>query len=159
VKAETSRCRNRDNLSANIPTIAFLLNMPRARGQPRKGAAWYAADSCRKRQKKIERALALASRRRTGKSRRIGTLPMAYVEEITPDESIQNYFENLLFTVPDNWVPPACFRKDVITPAPRPAHGSKDTPAAEFTSCIVEEEIQEGTEGNIHFTIGEPPMG
>jgi hypothetical protein len=157
VKAETPRCRNRDNLSAGIPTVAFLLSMPRARGRPRRGAAWYAADSRRKRQKKFERALALASRRRTRKSRRIGTPPMAYVEEVTPDESIQNYSENLLFTVPDNWAPPACFGKDAITPAPRPAHGPKDTPAAEFTSCIVEEEIQEGTEGNIHFTTGEPP--
>jgi hypothetical protein len=105
-KAEPSRCRNRDTPSAGIPTIALLLSMPRARGRPRRGATWYTADSRRKRQKKFEKALALASRRRTRKSRRTGTPPMAYVEEIAPDESIQNYSENLLFTVPDNWDPP-----------------------------------------------------
>jgi hypothetical protein len=157
VKVETSRCRNRDNLSAGISTVAFLLSMPRARGWPHRGMAWYVSDSRRKRQQKFERDLTVASRRRTRKSRRIGMPPMLYVEEITPDESIQNYSKNLLFTIPDNSAPPSCFRKDAITPTPRPTHGPRDTPAAEFTFCIMEEEIQEGTEGNIHFTTDEPP--
>ena len=40
--------------------------MPRARGKPRKGAAWYMAESQRQRKKKFEKAIAMAAiRRRT----------------------------------------------------------------------------------------------
>jgi hypothetical protein len=88
----------------------------------------------------------------------MGTPPMAYVEEIAPDESIQSYTENLLFTVPDNWNPPACFGKDAVTPAPRTVHSPRDAPAEEFTACFVEEEFQKGMEGNKEeFTTDEPP--
>jgi hypothetical protein len=83
-KAELSENWSRANLPLGISAIARLLHMPRARGQPRRGAAWYAFDSRRKRQKKFEKALALASTRRTRKPGRPGTPPMAYVEEITP---------------------------------------------------------------------------
>jgi hypothetical protein len=147
-KAEPSKSRDR----------AWLLSMPRARGRPRRGAAWYAADSRWKRQKNFEKALALASRRKTRKSRRLGTPPMAYVEEIAPGESIQSYNESLLFTVPDNWNPPACFGKDATTPAPRTVHSPRDAPVEEFTACIVEEEFLKGMEENTEeFTTDEPP--
>jgi hypothetical protein len=144
---------NRDNLAVGTPAIALFLSMPRARGRPRRGAGWYAADSRRKRQKKFERALTLAKRRRPRKSRGIGMPPMAYVEEIPPEESIQNYSESLLFMVSDNWDPPACFGADAMTPVPRAEHGPRGTPAEEFTPCFVEEETQRGIEENIR----EPP--
>jgi hypothetical protein len=147
-KAEPSKSRDR----------AWLLSMPRARGWPRRGAAWYAADSRRKRQKNFEKALALASRRKTRKSRRLGMPPMVYVEEIAPGESIQSYNESLLFTVPDNWNPPAYFGKDAVTPAPSIVHSPRDAPVEEFTACFVEEEFLKGMEENIEeFTTGEPP--
>jgi hypothetical protein len=38
--------------------------MPRLRGKPRRGTAWYRAESRRQRHRKFERALALASTRR-----------------------------------------------------------------------------------------------
>jgi hypothetical protein len=83
---------------------------------------------------------------------------MAYVEEIASGESIQSYTENLLFTVPDNWNPPACFGKDAVTPAPSTVHSPRDAPAEEFTACFVEEEFPKGMEGNKEeFTTGEPP--
>jgi hypothetical protein len=57
-KAEPSECWSRDTHPVGISVIALLLHMPRARGRPRRGAAWYASDSRRKRQKKFEKALA-----------------------------------------------------------------------------------------------------
>jgi hypothetical protein len=78
---------------------------------------------------------------------------MAYVEEIPPEESLQNFSESLLFTVPDNWNPPACFGADAMTPGPRAEHGPSGTPVEEFTPCFVEEEMQRGSEENIR----EPP--
>jgi hypothetical protein len=68
----------------NAPALAQLLHMPRVRGKTRRGAAWYAYDSRRKRQKAFERALALASVRATRATRdhrRHETPPMVYVEE------------------------------------------------------------------------------
>jgi hypothetical protein len=44
-----------------------------------------------------------------------------------------------------------------MTPVPRDEHGPRGTPTEEFTPCNVEEEIQEGTEGNICITTSEPP--
>jgi hypothetical protein len=73
--------------------------MSRARGQLRRGTAWYEFDSHGKRQKKFERALAMAHTRRT---RKPWTPPMACVEEIVPDEPIQVPLAHLLFTIPDN---------------------------------------------------------
>ena len=83
---------------------------------------------------------------------------MAHVEEIVPDESIQDYPEHLLFTVPDNWNPPSWFWKDAKPPAPRKTHGlMEDNPAEEFTTYYVEEELQADIEENIHTTRGGPP--
>jgi len=156
--AEPSECRNRDTFSVRISAIALLLYMPRARGRPRRGTAWYDFESCRKRQKNFEKALAIACKRRTRKSGRNGTPPMAYVEEIVPDESIQDYSEHLLFTIPDNWDHPTCFGKDVEPPAPRTTHGHmEEDPVKEFTICYVEEELQDDTEEKIHTISAEPP--
>jgi hypothetical protein len=43
--------------------------MPRIRGTPRRGAAWYAAESRRKRKKDFERAMAIVARRRRTRAR------------------------------------------------------------------------------------------
>jgi hypothetical protein len=144
---------NRDNLTVGTPTIALFLSMPRVRGRPRRGAGWYADDLRRKRQKKFERALTLAKRRRPRKSIGIGMPPMVYVEEIPLEESLQNYSESLLFMVSDNWDPPAYFGADSMTPVPRDEHGPRGTPTEEFTPCFVEEETQKCIEENIR----EPP--
>jgi hypothetical protein len=44
-----------------------------------------------------------------------------------------------------------------MNPVPRVEHGPRGTPAEEFTPFFVQEEIQEGIEGNICITTGEPP--
>jgi hypothetical protein len=67
-----------------IPTEAFI--MPRLRGKSRRGAAWYRAESRRKRIQKFEKALVLASIRR---KRRSWSTPMAIVEQISPEEAMQ----------------------------------------------------------------------
>jgi hypothetical protein len=131
---------NRDNLAMGTLAIALFLIMPRARGRPRRGAGWYAVDSRRKRQKNFERALTLAKRRKPMKSRGIGTPPMVIVEEIPLEESVQNYSESLLFTVPDYWHPLTCFGEEAMTPVPRVEHCPCDTPTEEFTPCFIEEE-------------------
>jgi hypothetical protein len=87
-KVETLECWSRDTFPVGISAIALFLYMPRARGQPHKGAAWYAFDSCRKWQKKFKKALDMACTRRIAKLGRTGTPPMVYVEEIVLDEPI-----------------------------------------------------------------------
>ena len=82
-------------------------SMPRLRGTPRRGAAWYAAKSRRKRKQQFEAALALATRRRKERAR---SLPMAYVVEEIPEGGIpESIPEHLIFTVPENWHPPSDF--------------------------------------------------
>jgi len=61
-------------VNANRGTLAPTQNhsrsaMPRIRGTPRRGAAWYAAESRRKRRKEFERAMAIVARRRRTRAR------------------------------------------------------------------------------------------
>jgi hypothetical protein len=118
--------------------------MPRARGRPRRGAGWYAVDSRRKRHKKFERALVLAKRKRPRESKETDSPPRTYVEEIPSAELPHDFSECRMFTVPDNWNPPACFGADTLPPHPREAHGPNDAPIEEFSTCLVEEELSEG---------------
>jgi hypothetical protein len=46
---EPLECWSRDTHRVGISAIALLFSMPRARGRPRRGVAWYAFDSRRKR--------------------------------------------------------------------------------------------------------------
>jgi hypothetical protein len=138
-----------NNSAGGILALVLVLTMPRARGRPRRGAGWYAADSRWKRHKKFERALVLAKRKRPRESKETDSPPRTYVEEIPSEELPQNFSESLMFTVPDNWNPPACFGADALPPHPRAAHGPSDTPIEEFATCLVEEELSEGNEENI----------
>jgi hypothetical protein len=89
---------------------------------------------------------------------RTRTPPMAYVEETVPDEPIQDYPEHLLFTVPDNWDPPTCFRNDAKPHALGMTHSSKeDEPSEDYTTCYVEEEFSDNIEEKANRTSGEPP--
>jgi hypothetical protein len=113
--------------------------MPRLRGTPRRGAAWYAAKSRRKRKQQFEAALAMATRRRKARPR---TPPMAYVVEEIPEGGIpESIPEHLLFTVPENWHPPSDFGQgrwpssagDKVAPQA----GSTEAP---HPPCYIEEE-------------------
>jgi len=84
LKAEPSEHWSGNTHPVGIPVIALVLHMPRARGQPRRGAAWYATNSRRKRQKKFKKELALTYACRTRKPGRSRTPPMAYVDEFVP---------------------------------------------------------------------------
>jgi hypothetical protein len=120
--------------------------------------AWYAYDSRRKRQKKFERALALASARTTRKHGRHRTPPMAYVEETAPDEPIQNCPEHLLFTVPDNWNPPTVFGNETKLLALGTSHRCReDEQAEDFTICYVKEELSGSGDEKANPTSGAPP--
>jgi hypothetical protein len=116
-----------------IPRVS---TMPRARGKPRRGASWYKAESRRRRQRKFEQALAIASTRQRRKPR---TPPMAYVEEIALEDAMQSYPKLPLFTVPDNWNPPTEFGvEDKPPPGDIQKEFKANSPEELFPTCFVE---------------------
>jgi hypothetical protein len=125
--------------------------MPRIRGRSRRGAAWHSEESRRKRQLKFEaaearrirkqifeRAMALAARRRRTKPR---TPPMAYVEEVIPDDGLPSPPRCILFTAPEHWNPSSSLgtlsncQLDNKEPDPCTA-----TMEQQYSPCCVEEE-------------------
>jgi hypothetical protein len=103
--------------------------MPRLRGKSRRGAAWYRAESRRKRIQKFERALALASIRR---KRSPWSPPMAIVEEISLEEAMQSH--------------PPIAQAEEHRPPPEAYLGRHSAASEEdlFPPCIVEEEATPG---------------
>jgi hypothetical protein len=122
--------------------------MPRERGKPRRGPAWYSLAARQRRQQRLERALSMARTQRIQTARREGMAwspPMAYVEEVILEEPIQIPPESLLFTVPENWQPPSSFPEE-DTKSATTAHHDTNTMEAkmeEFHICYVEEEFPE----------------
>lgn len=144
----TSRRRNR--APHQTPT------MPRLRGTPRRGAAWYAAKSRRKRKQTFEAALAIARRRRKAKPH---TPPMAYVVEEIPEGGIPDSIpEHLLFTVPENWNPSTDLGQGRQTSSvgEKVALKGDDTEGPQFT-CYIEEELPSAACGEA--TMDTPPGG
>jgi hypothetical protein len=129
-KAVTIRLRGSHSLAVSSPGIA----MPRLRGTPRRGAAWYAAKSRRKRKEVFEKALAIATRRRRMRG-------MAIVEEVIPAEGLPSPPAYTLFTVPENWNPRSCIGMDSTSGMARvqgtPGDSGNEAP---YTPCYVEEE-------------------
>jgi hypothetical protein len=123
--------------------IALALIMPRARGRPRRGAGWYAADARKKRHQRFARAMLLAKEKRRGGATTSNSLPRTYVEEDLSIALPLDFSESRLFVVPDNWDPPASFGH--TTPAPNLGDSPTPTnaPSAEFEACPVEEELPE----------------
>jgi hypothetical protein len=110
-------------------------------------------DAHRKRQQRFERALSMARTQLVHKARKPRMPPMAYVEEIFPEEPIQAPPEHLLFTVPDNWNPPTCFPGEAELKATGTPHSfhRKDDQTEEPTTCYVEEEITEAVDATGDF--------
>jgi hypothetical protein len=71
--------------------------------------------------------------------------PMAYVEEVTPEEPIQIPPESLLFIVPENWQPPSSFPEEYTKPTTTTHHytNTMEEKMKEFHICYVEEEFPE----------------
>jgi hypothetical protein len=116
-----------------------ILAMPRIRGKPRRGAAWYAAASRRKRKAQFEAAMAIVTRRRRHSSRRSTrprTPPMAYVEEVAPEEGPPSPPVKV-FSPPENWQ-----SSTGLDPH------STQQPAETYSPCYIIEEIP--PEFNIH---------
>jgi hypothetical protein len=112
--------------------------MPRGRGKPRRGAAWYAAESWRKRKGKFEKAMAIAARRRKN---RPCTPPMEYVEEVIPEGGLPSPPEHTLFMVPENWNPSMSFGSySIRQPASNVLDPSTATIEKPYSPCYVEEE-------------------
>jgi hypothetical protein len=138
-----NHCRTSCNFA-----IRVTFSMPRERGRPRRGPAWYSLAARQRRQQRLERALSIARTQRIQTTRRGGMAwspPMAYVEEVTPEEPIQIPPESLLFTVPENWQPPSSFPVEDTKPATTAHHDTNTMEAKmeEFHICFVEEEFSE----------------
>ena len=84
--------------------------------------------------------------------------PMAYMEEITLNETMQNYPMHSLFTITDNWNPHTDFGNEVKTLATDISHGHKENhPVEEFTTCYVEEEVPCSEDVKADPPSGAPP--
>jgi len=85
--------------------------------------------------------------------------PMAYVEDIFPEEPIQAPPEHLLFTIPDNWNPPTCFPGEAELKAIGTLQShKKDDHTNESTTCYVEEEITEAVDETVTLGVGKFSM-
>jgi hypothetical protein len=80
-----SKLAEKSRSSSAFDTLALILTlaMPWARGRPRRGADWYAADSRRKRHKRFEWALLLAKKRRRWATIVMRSPPRTFIEEIS----------------------------------------------------------------------------
>jgi hypothetical protein len=113
------------------PTLSQsgIVIMPRLRGKSRRGAAWYKAESRRKRLQHFEKALILASTRRKKCS---WSPPMAIVEEIRPEEAMLNHPPT---------VHPVEHTVQQETPIKKPSAVEEDL----YPPCVIEEEIPHST--------------
>jgi hypothetical protein len=122
-----SRSQKPSGLVASAPGTA----MPRLRGTPRRGAAWYAAKSRRKRKEAFEKAMVIAARRRRSRGK-------AIVEEAPPDARQENPPEYTWFSVPGHWNSRLYVGADSTTgTAGVQGHADNEAP---YTPCYVEEE-------------------
>lgn len=137
--------QSRNRRGGNTLALLLILTMPRARGRPRRGVGWYAVESRRKRHKRFERALLLAKRKRRRETIATNLPPRTYVEETPFMELPPDFSERRMFTVLDNWNPPACIGEAAPPPSLRETHGPSDAPKEEFATCLVEEELSEST--------------
>jgi hypothetical protein len=93
----------------------------------------------------MEQALSLAHTILRQREKVDSLPPMAYVEEISPEEHVQTLPEHLLLTEPDNWPPTRHLREENTSAAlenqarSNMAVGYCD----DFPTCYVEEEIYE----------------
>jgi hypothetical protein len=129
-KVDPVRLKQPHRLDALSPGIA----MPRLRGTPRRGTAWHAVKSRRKRKEIFEKAMAVAARRRRMRG-------MEIVEEVIPDEGLESPPEYTLFTVPENWNPRSCIGMDNTSGMAggkrNPGDSGNEVP---YPPCYVEEE-------------------
>jgi hypothetical protein len=110
--------------TSRIPSGTSI--MPRLRGKSRRGAAWYRAESRRKRIQHFERAITLASKRR---KRSPWSPPMAIIEEISLEEAMQSH--------------PPMARAEARNSPPK-GHLERHTARRDealFPTCVVEEEV------------------
>jgi hypothetical protein len=124
--------------------ISFVLTMPRDRGKPCHGPAWYTLAARQKWLQKLEWALSIARTqkarlaRNDDRERMAWSPPTVFVEEVIPEEAIQLPPENFLFTGPE---PPIILPGDEI----RADTGVNNmaSPVEDFPVCYIEEEISD----------------
>jgi hypothetical protein len=109
-----------------IWTSRYPLAMPRLRGTPRRGAAWYAAKSQRKRKALLEAALAIVARRR----KRTPPTPLTacVVEEVVPEEGLED-----VNMAPWNWQSGTSLNPDTM-------RQTDSIEAPDYSPCYIIEE-------------------
>jgi hypothetical protein len=120
--------------------FTFAFTMPRIRGQPRRGAGWYAAESQRKRHQKFTRAIRVARKKCRASATATPSPPRTYVEEDLSIMLLVDFSESQMFVFPDNWDPPTCFGHSPIALTsgnlPQPSTALSET----YAASLVEEE-------------------
>ena len=117
--------------SSGLGTPVLGTAMPRLRGTPRRGAAWYAAKSRRQRKEAFEKAIAIAARRRRSRGK-------AIIEEAPPDERQENLLAYTWFSVPGQWNSGLNDGADSTVGATEGlGHADNEAP---YVPCFVEEE-------------------
>jgi hypothetical protein len=135
--------RNSSACTRGIETPHYISAMPRIRGRLRRGAAWYAAASRRKRKAQFEEALAIVTRRRRHRSRhssRPCMAPMAYVEEVIPEGGPPSPPANV-FIPPENWHPSTSFDShNTRQPSCQMSNPAAGSLAETYSPCYIQEE-------------------
>jgi hypothetical protein len=126
--------------------------MPRIRGKPRRGAAWYAAESRRRRKKDFERAMAIVARRRRTRSR---LHSKEREEEVNPQANPTGHSRHTMSVALTNQNPSSslgthCTRQPADDePDPSTCQVAKEAPPEPYSPCyIVEEAPPEPTTDN-----------
>jgi hypothetical protein len=107
--------------------------MPRIRGTPRRGAAWYAAESRRKRRKEFERAMAIVARRRRTRAR---LTTKAQREAASSQANPHNPPGHTLLMAPHSQIPSTSFS----SPSTRPPDSQEPKVEQAYSPCYIIEE-------------------
>jgi hypothetical protein len=121
--------------------------MPRIRGKPRRGAAWYAAESRRRRKKEFERAMAIVARRRRTRSR---LHSKEREEEVNPQANPPGHSRHNMALNTQNPSSTLGTRQPAVDePDPSTSQVAKEAPPEPYSPCyIVEEAPPEPTTDN-----------
>jgi hypothetical protein len=86
--------------------------IPRERGKPRRGSAWYTHAAQRQRRQKLEKALSLASSILRQRAKATSLSPWAYAEDILPKEGTHTPPEKFPLSELGNWKPTSTMREE-----------------------------------------------
>jgi hypothetical protein len=130
----------RTSSTITLRIMHHFSSMPRERGRSRRGPAWHSFVARQRRRQQLERALSIARTQRTQAALRekVRSPPMAYVEEVIPEEPLQSLQNPSSSPCQIIGSPQAIFQR-------KPVHQTQTglcmEEAKEVHTCIMEEEF------------------